>query len=438
MPEAAAQPASERKRAATSARAALWQTILQALVVILAVSATWWLTLYVWHTADADVREYAGYAQAFWLGHPPFAALPREYPPLALAPFSLTLFLSPGDVLSGFGLWMAGFFVAGYLACVRFAGPSVALRYAGFMLIAGQATLLARYDLVPALVSLAALFATQRRHFALAYVLLAAGILLKWYPLVLLPPVVIAHVRDVSASRSPATGPGHRWVAWRALRGPLVGAAACLALVLGAFAVAALRNPTVGLSSLAYAIGRPVQVESAPATVLWLATFVGVPARYTYGFGSDVYASPLANPISAIGVLVLVAGSLWLYRRQLRGEISFTQACLVALSLILLTSKVFSTQYLLWVLPLAAMAGTNEGAWWILAGLTCLDYPLLYPFNQPAYRPSEAFLFMVVLALRNALLGLITLQVLLGSRTTHALVEVPADGGASQAPRSAV
>ncbi len=69
-----------------------------------------------WKLTSGDVVEYHLYAQAFWLSHPPLHQLPVEYPPLAIIPFSLTLFPPISDIQTIFSLWMAAIVVIGYAA----------------------------------------------------------------------------------------------------------------------------------------------------------------------------------------------------------------------------------------------------------------------------------------------------------------------------------
>jgi hypothetical protein len=404
-------------------------TALQLGLLALALALTYWLTVHIWRT-DGDVSEYATYARAFWSGQPPFSALPREYPPLALVPFSLALVPAILDASLAFGLWMGLLCLVGYVGFLRFSSQAAALRYAAYLLLAGQATLLARYDLVPALATLAALWAAQHRRFLLAYALLAAGILLKLYPLALLPVFMIEHYRarlplpSVRPQAFQRASGGWSWRLqptapnWAALRAVLAGAALCLGLVAATSLAALMRNPSSAFSSLTYVAGRPIQVESAPASVLWLGTLLGIAAHFRYAFGSDGYLSPLSSPVEILSLVALAAGGIAVFWRQLRGDLTLTRACLVCLCLALLTSKVFSTQYLLWVLPFAAEAGGDEIAWGLICALTFVEFPLLYPFNRPDYPSVDAWYFMLVLALRNVLLAIVALRALL--HTGHA------------------
>ncbi|HEX5570422.1 MAG TPA: hypothetical protein VFX31_03490, partial [Ktedonobacterales bacterium] len=56
---------------------------------------------------NGDVAEYYTYALNFWTGHPIFTALPTEYPPLAILPFSFTLLPPLPDYQSVFSWWAA-------------------------------------------------------------------------------------------------------------------------------------------------------------------------------------------------------------------------------------------------------------------------------------------------------------------------------------------
>ncbi|HEX5546500.1 MAG TPA: glycosyltransferase family 87 protein, partial [Ktedonobacterales bacterium] len=253
-----------------------------------------------WKLTSGDVIEYNTYAQAFWLSHPPLHQLPVEYPPLAIIPFSLTLLPPLKDIQTVFSLWMAAVVVIGYAGFLRFSTRRRGLIYLLYLLVGSNAVLTARFDIVPALITLAALWATERKRFVLAYLLLAAGILLKLYPAFLLPIVMIAHWQAVRVAY-PAT------VRWRdgfralvgfvkrdpAVRAVASGAALCAGAVALAFAAAIAVAGGAALSGFTYASDRPLQIESTPATLLWLGTLVGIPAHPEFSFVSLNMVGPL-------------------------------------------------------------------------------------------------------------------------------------------------
>lgn len=403
-----------------------WRTLADVRVVALAAWMVLWLTLSVWHSADFDVIEYAEYARAYWLGQPRFAALPQEYPPAALLVFGLALLPAGPNVLLVFGMWMGLLFVLGYVGLRRNSGVSAARRYAMYLLLGAQGTLLARFDLVPALAAVGALWAAQRRHFALGYLLLGVGILLKLYPVFLVPLVVIEHWRwmrqagtahehggalemhTTSCSRDGGTRRGAR--AGHVLA--LGGAGICFASAAGVTGLALLRGSASALTALRYAVERPIQIESFQATLLWLGTFLGAPAEHSYAFGSDMYAGVLSGSLGVAAVVALAAGCGLVYWRLGTGKQSLARAFLASLCVVLLTLKVFSTQYLIWVLPFAAAVGDDVVLWLLVCALSFADYPLLYPFNQPGYTATETALFLALLAARNVALLVLTVRVL--------------------------
>src|SRR5574338_668036 len=114
---------------------------------------------------SGDVIEYNTYAQAFWLTHPPLHQLPVEYPPLSILPFSLTLLPPIADIQTVFSLWMAAIVTIGYAGIRRFSTRRKGLIYLLYLLLGSDAVLTARFDIVPALITLAALWATERKRF---------------------------------------------------------------------------------------------------------------------------------------------------------------------------------------------------------------------------------------------------------------------------------
>ena len=266
----------------------------------------------VWLPGDwrqADVTLYRTDALAFW-GHLAHPSLPHEYPPLAVIPFALALIGPPAAGQDSFALGMAALFVLGFVAVRRWKGPSRAWTYGAYTLAAGPATLLFRYDIVPGLLVLVCLWLLERRRFAPAYPLIAVGTLVKLFPLVLLPVTAIAHAR---ADR--------RGGGWGVARRLAVGGVVCIGIVAAGFALGRVIDPAHGLGAITYDLRRPVEVESVPATLMWLGSLVGAPIHPTYSFGSYNLTGPLSAAASLIGDVGLVVGMLWVWWRQLSGRI---------------------------------------------------------------------------------------------------------------------
>ena len=112
-----------------------------------------------------------------------------------MVPFGLTV-PPPGiDYAWAFSFGMVALFLVGWIAVARMAGRRAGIAYVVYLLVAGFGVILSRYDLVPALVTVAAITAAGRKRWSIAHVLLGLGVLLKIYPGVLLPVFLIQQVR---------------------------------------------------------------------------------------------------------------------------------------------------------------------------------------------------------------------------------------------------
>lgn len=412
-----------------------------------ALVATRVLSINLWLLPNGDVKEYYDYAIAFWTWHPYFHNLPVEYPPLAIVPFTLTLLPPILDYQTTFALWMGALVVLGYFGFLRYSTRARGLIYVFYLVLGAAATLLARFDIVPALVTLAALWAVERRRFGLAYALLAAGILLKLYPAFLVPIVAIEQWRVVSARAAAAGRPAplarrqewraapgaalRRLVGHPAVRQVALGLGLCAALVVVAFACALSLNPDGALSGFQYAGARPLQIESTPATILWLGSLVGIPAGPNYSFTSLNFVGPLDGVLKPLSAVALAGGCLWVYWRQARGRLSVGRAFLACLCVVIVTNKIFSPQYLIWVLPVVAETEGFDLLWVAICFLTTLDFPILYQLRHPIWTVSYTPLFMPVLALRNGLLAWVTVRAMFRCTQGRARSGVPASQGAA-------
>src|SRR5260370_8646975 len=118
--------------------------------------------------------------------------LPIEYPPLSLLPFSLGLLVPLAYYQFAFALLMALVAVLIYWLLLRHGPRGAALIFALYLFIGALATAQVRFDLLPAALTLLCLIPAERKRWTWAYVALAFGVLIKLYPLLLLPPLFIA------------------------------------------------------------------------------------------------------------------------------------------------------------------------------------------------------------------------------------------------------
>lgn len=357
-----------------------------------------------------DPLEYRYYANSFWHHHPGDPWFPVEYPPLALAIFGLTL-LPPLPFQVMFAIWMGLAVGVGYALVARYAGRRRALAYAVYVLVAGAGTVLARYDIIPAILTLGALIAAERRRYTWACALMALGALLKIYPLVCLPLVLVAQYRaEVAAGRV---------VRWRALaRQWGVGIGAFLGVVAAVMLVPVLVNPSAALFFLRVGSLRPTQIESVPATVLWLVTWLlhaPYPTAKTYHSLNVLAPGELA--VRWLGVALFVAGWALVVWRQWRGQLTLGQAWLAVVALFVATNKVLSPQYILWIVPLAAYVLGWDLLWLAVCTATVILWPVVWQTNQlsTTLLPHNP-LFLPTIAARNAVLVVATVYAVRGAR----------------------
>jgi hypothetical protein len=188
--------------------------------------------------------------------------------------------------------------------------------------------------------------------------------------------------------------------------------------ITGAFALFDLNGAIV--SQLSYFAQRPIQIESTSSTLIWLAHFLGIPwLGVYYDFGSVNVVSNISALISPIGTFFLILGFLYVLWLQLRGKIDITQAAIALLLLFITTGKVFSPQYLIWLIPLLAYAGAFDLFWLSFWGTISLLTTILYIFfNSQLAAPTNPDLifipngFLEIVAVRNIFLVVLTLSYL--------------------------
>jgi hypothetical protein len=169
------------------------------------------------------------------------------------------------------------------------------------------------------------------------------------------------------------------------------------------------------LSQLSYFANRPVQIESTGSPILFLAAHFGYPVQIVFSFGSTNVVSGLERYVEFFLDVLFVAGYLYALFLQWRGKLDVTQAFIAILLIFIVTGKVFSPQYLMWLIPLLAYSGAYKRFWlivWVpISLLTTYIFPYIYtsPLSLPVpYKPG----FIESVTARNALLAFLTLAYL--------------------------
>lgn len=332
-----------------------------------------------------------------------FHALPYEYPMLTLVPFSLSLLVPANLFQIAFAFWMLVVATLIYLVLLRWRSRRAAIAYAVLLIIGGWGTVAGRFDIIPSALTLLSVILGMKKRWNWAFVLLALAVLYKFYPVVLLMPFLIAQQKD-------STLP---WKSWQRLWPLMLFVVACMVVMF----VSLLLSVEGTIYPFSYFGTRPVQVESLPASILWIMSLVlRHPAVYKYTFGSlNIFASG-SSVISLLATLTEIVGILYTFWLQWRGKIDLATVSLLTFLIVIVTGKVFSPQYLIWVIPLVAYVGESRRWWlfpWVLIGLlTTWIYPYLYRMNHHIEKVPYLAPFLPATAIRNILLAAFTLCLL--------------------------
>jgi uncharacterized membrane protein len=331
------------------------------------------------HGALVDWPTYERYGDAiFYRELVPYRDFAVEYPPLALA-----VFIPPaafGNYAAAFAWEMAvcGVALVAVVAAIR---REAAFYVALAPLLAGS-LILSRFDLWPALLTVAALAALLRARHGLGWGLLGAAVAAKLWPLVIVPLAVVWSYR---AGR---------------IRDALIGFAV-VAVAFISFAIVAPRGLWDSVSGQA---SRPLQIESLGASLF---TAFGHPAVISsHGSQNVAGHGSVAAVFTLLQVAVLVA--LWIAFARGPAEpdrlLRYSAASVCAF---IAFGKVLSPQFLLWLIPLVPLVRGRRGlaATGLLTAalvLTQVWFPQRYWDYVYAFHNAGA-----VLARNLALIGLL-------------------------------
>jgi len=421
------------------------QGVVAYLPIIAANIVMFYFTSWQFLWLNTDPARYQCYALTYWIGstgahllpaaqcsflhfsttvQPAFHMLPLEYPPFALAIFSLPILAPLHYYQLIFAVLMALISTLIYWLLLRFGPRGSALAFVFYILIGVLALAQERFDLVPAALTLLCLIAAERKHWTFAYIALAFGFLIKIYPILFLPALFIAEQQDRQTiyiseqTFSLKALPIKLWYILQSIRRwHWKNTLLFLLLSLGITSFFAIFNfEGAILSQVSYFANRPLQVESIGSTFLWLGTLIGFPVRIVFTFGSVNMLSALGGVVSNLSEILFIAVYIYSIYLQWRGKLDIVQTCIALLLLFISTGKVFSPQYLIWVIPLLAYSGAFGKFWLAVWGsislLTTIIYPYFYTRIIDAVKTPYIPGFIQVVTARNMLFVLLTLAYL--------------------------
>ena len=379
----------------------------------------WATTVLPWFSHGSvlgDVTIYRGWAKILETGTYPVHDTQWQYPPAAAL-----IFLVP-QVFTHLGVsYIIAFFFFALLADL--AVFLLLLAHADRNAVADSAEphltgvwawviggfaigplILMRYDVIVTAFAVGGLIAPARSvkvRWSLRGALLGFGAMVKAWPgaLVLgLPP----------------RGPGRRALAWAV--GTAVVTTGILSLCL-----------TGALSFLSGQSNRGIEVESVLASPFMVASWFGYPVKVVHLYGSFQISGPGISAVSSFAELLTVIGVcivLWWRLMRFRSR-SWTPALMydtafTVLLVLVVTSRVLSPQYLIWLLGLACVVLTENGPMrrgTVMARPACLvvfcvlitqvEFPLLFGEVMGAQ-----FWGTMVVAVRNLILVIACVQAL--------------------------
>jgi hypothetical protein len=364
----------------------LWQL----LIFILAVGVIYFVLFEtVYTTPYSGTALFLKYASQIMDGQVPYRDFSVEYPPLALLFFVLPRLLS--GVFEYYLLLfkievllavLIGLYLMYRLALRLGKAPwKIMLVYTLCILAVGP-IIAEQFDIFAAILTAGSLYALICGKNKSAWVLLALGALTKVYPVFLAPMYLLISLHNRQ----------YRAAAKGILTFIIIGAIFTLPFFI------------IGLDSIRglveYHLQRGIQMESIFSTFLLAADKLGLTyVETTYDFGSWNIAGVAADKLTGISGLIMAAALIlvywFIYKRIKPGKSQSTRTGAYALLIIctvLITGKVLSPQYLIWLVPIIPMV-LFRGRLVIAAIFICIGAVTYYLFPHA---------YLDLIALRNA------------------------------------
>jgi hypothetical protein len=354
-------------------------------------------TLWVAPWSDERVNDlfvYRTFTEPLLDGGLPYRDVFLEYPPLAAPAIALPGLLGTGEeafrwAFAGWTFLLAAAVVllCGALAARTGGDARRALLVAALMPLLCGALVRTHFDLAPVALLLGALLLLASRRPRTGMAVLGLAAMTKGFPLVA-APVALA------------------WLAAQVDRRTLAQSALALLAALALPTVAAVAmSPDGAWDALTYHLERPLQVESLPASGVLLLDELGAGrAESVQSHRSDGLEHPAAGALALVclaAMLGLIAAVTLLGRGDAR---RLVLASLTAVAAFAALGKVLSPQYMLWLIPLGALAfawrlHALAAATAAAAILTQVEFPARY-FDLVDREPFP----VAVVALRNLVL----------------------------------
>ena len=316
-----------------------------------------WAVLHVAPWTDyqiVDTPVYQRYGEAMTAGQVPYRDFRPEYPPAALPAFLLPA-LGPSDdyrtlfeiLMLACGMGIVAL-VAATLVRVGVAGRELYayVALAALAPLALGSVVLTRFDLWPALLTVAALAALVSGRDRLGLGVLGLATAAKLYPAVLLPVALV-------------------YAARRDRQNVLAALVSFVGALLLCFLPFLLLAPEGVWASIERQTGRPLQIESLGAALLLAGKQLGLyEPTVVSTFGSQNVSGSLPDRLASLQTLLQIVAvvAVWVAvaraRDPIAGLLGGSAAAVVAF---VAFGKVLSPQFLIWLVPLVPLAAAVSG-----------------------------------------------------------------------------
>ncbi len=368
--------------------------------------------LYQNSSLTGDVKLFFEYSSKIFQGLLPYRNFTVEYPPGALVFFTIPRLF--GSTLDGYRNAFAAEILVFDLLALYFleklsrslsVKPAITLIVYTLLILAIGPILIYRFDLIPAVMVLASLYFLSQKKFGLAWAMLAAGVITKIYPVVIAPIFLIYELSQ------------------RGYKATIKEIASCALWTEIIIAPFFILSPSGFVNSFTLQMQRGLQLESTYSSFILLLQNLGITEVYIKTTITPLATSNIVSDTASVLVKVapvIMAAALfflyWLFYRRYWNKFktnynvshedtaNVIYYAFLAVLIFVLTTVVFSPQYLIWFLPIAPLITRPKKyvIWLALvftAILTYYEFPLHYNLLQ-AGDPKLVY----VLVARNILL----------------------------------
>ena len=394
--------------------------------IFLAIQAFIWFVIFrhFWFKGSAvaldDVQKvYYSYAKRIAAGALPYRDFPVEYPPVATLFFYLPFRIS-GANIDSYTFWFeVVMFIVNINCTILIAIYSwqrwqnlrwlaITLTTYTLLLLATGNLVQARFDILVAFFILFSLICFINERHSWAWIFLGVGFMTKIIPILLAPYYLMVYWRRRQSD-----------MLWQ---GPLAMSVAiiCIGAPLLIIASSGLLN------SFLIQFSRPVMIESLWAVPLLLAEKLGLLFSINNRYGSVNIVSSFSTILAVLSgpamLILLEFGYFGFHRFYKTGSprgnrYQLVRFAIVGITTFILFGKVFSPQFLIWLLPMVPLAlGEKKGYlivffFMIALALTQFEYP--YHIAQ-LVRLNDFMIWEV--SIRDMMLALM-LVLLMGQKT---------------------